>query len=179
MAAINGQIVLTTCEGRPCWVNGRRAIFHRWTDSARPVKPTGADEESEARFQKYSVHGLVEYEDGTMEREWPNVIQFADSSRYFAGYDWDTMEAERDARAWGTEETAQEPEPEPWSEPNEGGVFIVETKSHCDGCAHEHDNEEFCQAAGYNCPECNVIGCVCRRCNGGDRREEKGGAATW
>lgn len=39
MAAFDGKITMTTIEWRPCWVNGRRAIFHRWSDSAMPVNP--------------------------------------------------------------------------------------------------------------------------------------------
>ena len=91
------KIIMTTCEGRPCWVKGRRAIFHRWTDSARPVSPYGKDNPSDERLQKWSVHAIVEYEDGIVEREWPNSIQFADSAEKFAAFDWEAMEDRRDA----------------------------------------------------------------------------------
>ena len=82
------DMTLRTAEYRPCYVNGRRALFHRWTDSARPVKARGMEEEENAeRYQLHSVHGLVEYEDGTMERVWPSAIQFADGG-YFDDYAW-------------------------------------------------------------------------------------------
>ena len=96
MAAFNDKITITTCEGRPCWVKGRRAIFHRWTDSARPVKPANNDQETDERMQKWSVHGLVEYEDGTVEREWPSAIRFADSAEKFDAICWDALEARRE-----------------------------------------------------------------------------------
>lgn len=98
MSAINkNAITITTIEGRPCWVKGRRAIFHRWSDSARPVNPYGKGDPSDDRLQKWSVHGIVEYEDGTVEREWPSAIQFADSAEKFAAFDWVGMEDRRDA----------------------------------------------------------------------------------
>ena len=65
MAAFND--IKITIQTRPCWVDGRRAIFHRWTDSARPAKPKGMeDEETADRFQIHNVHALVEYEDGRL-----------------------------------------------------------------------------------------------------------------
>ena len=82
---------------RPCWVKGRRAIWHRWTDSARPVKPWGLEDDEDAdRFQTWNVHGLVEYEDGTVARVWPNEIRFADGGD-FSDYCWESMEEKRDA----------------------------------------------------------------------------------
>ena len=75
MEMVNNFVVKT--ETRPCWVNGRRAIWHRWTDSARPVKPWGQEDDEDAkRFQTWNVHGLVEYEDGTVARVWPHTVQF-------------------------------------------------------------------------------------------------------
>lgn len=97
MATINNAIMITP-HTRPCWVDGRRAIFHRWTDSARPVKPRGMeDDETAEHFQLHSIHALVEYEDGTVERVWPNTVHFADSRELFNGLAWEQMEACRDA----------------------------------------------------------------------------------
>ena len=76
-------------ERRPCWVKGKKALFHRWVDSARPVKPRGLeDTETMARYQVAHVHGLVEFEDGTLERVWPQDIQFTDTAAEFEAYDW-------------------------------------------------------------------------------------------
>jgi hypothetical protein len=75
-------------------VNGRRAFFHRWADSARPVVPRGMEEdETGPRYQLYSVHGIVEFEDGTVQRVWPSDIRFIDGGD-FAAYAWPEMEEE-------------------------------------------------------------------------------------
>lgn len=178
MAAINGKIIMTTCEGRPCWVKGRRAIFHRWTDSARPVKPASNDQDTDERMQKWSVHGLVEYEDGTMEREWPSAIRFADSAEYFDSMPWEQMEARRDALPWvdpePAEETTTQEEPQEEQETQEA----PETWMECETCAHGKENEEFCQMAEYNCKVCTVRGCYCKRCREFDRWEPKESAAN-
>ena len=79
-------------EYRPCYVNGRRALFHRWANSARPQLPKGQEPGENARyFQFRSTHGLVEYEDGTMDQVWPYAIKFADGG-HFADYDWRPQE---------------------------------------------------------------------------------------
>ncbi len=176
MAGINGQIILSTCEGRPCWVDGRRAIFHRWTDSARPVKANGAEnDESAERFQKYSVHALVEYEDGTVEREWPSKIRFADGGQ-FEQFDWETMEKKRDELPFTFEEIT--PEPEQTGEPAEDCQEVNEAEvwSKCESCAHATENVEFCSAAEYNCKACTVRGCRCKRCDNFNKWEPKEGS---
>lgn len=78
-------------ELRPCMVNGRRALFHRWADGARPVTPRGVEaDETTQRYQLYNVHGIVEYEDGEVARVWPSDIRFIDSD--FDQYAWPEME---------------------------------------------------------------------------------------
>ena len=174
MAQAWSNIKITTCEGRPCWVNGRRAIFHRWTDSARPVKQAVTNEDGVEHFQKYSVHGLVEYEDGTMEREWPNVIQFADSWEHFQQFNWAAMEHHRDSMTReGVEiadETAQDLPPV--------NIEAVELSPYCDNCAYENPLlwADQCKGSGYSCPDCTATGCICKHCEDGDKWEPKGGA---
>lgn len=78
---------------RPCWVNGEKAIFHRWADTARPAKARGQEDDDDAPYyQIYSVHAVVEYEDGRVERCWPSEIRFADSSLFDATWLPWTME---------------------------------------------------------------------------------------
>lgn len=85
-------------EYRPCYVNGRKALFHRWVNTARPQLPKGQEPAENARyFQFRTTHGLVEYEDGTVDRVWPHDIKFADHGR-FQDYTWDP--AEEEARPW-------------------------------------------------------------------------------
>lgn len=71
-------------EYRPCFVNGKKAIFHRWVNTANPALPRGVTAESDkARFfQHRSTHGLVEFPDGAVVRVWPQEIRFADSDRF-------------------------------------------------------------------------------------------------
>jgi hypothetical protein len=73
---------------RPCYVDGRRALFHRWVNTAKPMLPKGQEPGENARyFQFRNTHGLVEYEDGTMETVWPQAIKFADNG-HFKDYAW-------------------------------------------------------------------------------------------
>jgi hypothetical protein len=175
MGTFKDKITITTCEGRPCWVDGRRAIFHRWTDSARPAKLRRPDDEEseELRLQIHNVHGLVEYEDGRVEREWPNKIHFADSAGKFAQFDWETMEQRQNALPWEgpepAEETTAQGEPQEDQQP-------PEIWKQCETCAHGSENEEFCKVAEYNCKACTVRGCYCKRCRDFDRWEAKEGA---
>ena len=86
--AIFNSIFRAQKENRPCIVNGRRAMFHRWADSARPVAPRGVEEtETTQRYQLHTVFGIVEYEDGTVDRVWPYDIRFIDHSEFDA-YAW-------------------------------------------------------------------------------------------
>lgn len=81
-------------EYRPCYVNGCRALFHRWVNTANPALPKGVElgDEKARFFQHRSTAGLVEYVDGTMARVWPQEIRFADSAARFREYDWETDE---------------------------------------------------------------------------------------
>lgn len=163
MAALDGKITFSTCEMRPCWVDGRRAMFHRWTDSARPVKPKGMeDEDTLDRYQLHSVHGLVEYEDGTMARVWPNTIQFADGG-YFDDYDWEAMEHRRETRADGTTETAETVQEK----------AVPTGEANCVTCAHGQDNLE-CEQVNWNCYRCTNLDCACKKCHGYSNYEPRG-----
>lgn len=76
-------------EYRPCYVNGRRALFHRWVNTANPALPKGVDaDDDKARFfQHRSTTALVEYADGTLARVWPQDVRFADGG-YFNKWEW-------------------------------------------------------------------------------------------
>lgn len=81
--ALFGQKITVTQERRPCIVNGRRAMFHRWADNARPVTPRGIEEKEPAdHYQLHTVGGIVEYYDGTVERVWPSDIRFIDGGGF-------------------------------------------------------------------------------------------------
>lgn len=84
-------IYMDAHERRPCYAKGRKAIFHRWANTANPITPRGVDPSDErARFFQYrATQAVVEYEDGTVERVWPQDIRFADSAARFKEYDWE------------------------------------------------------------------------------------------
>lgn len=83
------QIVQPTQDNRrPCWVHGKKALFHRWTSSARPILPRGVEpDENGQHYQLSFTHAIVEYEDGTVERVWPQDVKFADGGG-FEEYTW-------------------------------------------------------------------------------------------
>lgn len=88
MASLNSTVTITTTEYRPCLVDGKRALFHRWADDARPLTARGILVTTETpRHQGWSVQGIVEYENGTVARVWPSSIRFLDTER-FEQYDW-------------------------------------------------------------------------------------------
>ena len=87
-------VITQEIEYRPCYVNGRKALFHRWVNSARPALPKGQEPAENSRyFQFRATHGLVEYEDGTLDTVWPQAIKFADHGR-FQDYAWEPAEEE-------------------------------------------------------------------------------------
>lgn len=74
---------------RPCWARGRRALFHRWVNSAHPVLPRGEEPGENARYYQFrNVTALVEYEDGTVARIFPDNIQFVDDGGGFDRFTW-------------------------------------------------------------------------------------------
>ena len=78
---------------RPCLVRGRRAIFHRWVNSAHPLLPRDMEPGKNARYYQFRrTEALIEYEDGTVARVFPSDIQFIDGGD-FDKWDWDALEA--------------------------------------------------------------------------------------
>lgn len=82
MAGIDGTITFATAEYRPCLVNGRKAIFHRWADKAEIVGESPLLG-GHAAGQIWGVFGIVENEDGYIAEVYPSRIKFLDSSRLF------------------------------------------------------------------------------------------------
>lgn len=81
---------------RPCLARGRRAIFHRWVNSAHPLLPRGTEPGENARYYQFRrTEALIEYEDGTVARVFPSDIQFIDGGDFDA-WDWDALEAQHE-----------------------------------------------------------------------------------
>ena len=158
MARIKSIFELPT---RPCWVDGRRAIFHRWTDSARSAKPRGLEEDDDAqRFQLHSVHALVEYEDGTVSRVWPNAVQFADSEQLFMECDWEAMERQRDALPYTYDQETP-----------------AETKRPLKTCLNCGAPTQSCDLDCHACKKTDPHSCRCRVCVDGSLWVPKVGSA--
>lgn len=86
--------IVQDIEYRPCWVRGRKALFHRWANDARPQLPHGQEPGENARYYQFrSTKALVEFEDGTVEAVWPQYVKFADGGR-FRDYAWEPVEKE-------------------------------------------------------------------------------------
>ena len=76
-------------EYRPCWVDGKKALFHHWANDARPTLPGNQKPNENARFYQFrSSKAIVEFEDGTVARVWPNEVKFADND-FFKQFEWE------------------------------------------------------------------------------------------
>ena len=63
---------------RTCYVDDKKALFHRWCDIAKPIPPSmliGGDPGG----QIWNVLGLIEFEDGHIELIEPYKIMFCDN----------------------------------------------------------------------------------------------------
>lgn len=98
MAALDGTITMTSAEYRPCYVNDKKALFHRWIDKEEVVLQFNgfllSTDEIAAALEDYRTKGIlpnntnvekvkttlaiVEYEDGTIDEVRPQQIRFAD-----------------------------------------------------------------------------------------------------
>lgn len=67
MAGLNGKITIEDSEYRPCIVNGRKGLFHKWGFDGKTV-------------------GIVEFEGAPIAVVPPEKIQFLDSGNYFNRY---------------------------------------------------------------------------------------------
>lgn len=65
-------------ELRPCKVNGKKALFHTWSNKSQIVDPSPLMGGHNGGVLKYTV-GIIEFENGTVEECLPNVIQFLDN----------------------------------------------------------------------------------------------------
>ncbi len=65
---MNNEIVIKTIDYRPCFVNERKALFHKWIESNNLADI----------FQR-STLGLIEYEDGQVDEVVLAKIKFCDN----------------------------------------------------------------------------------------------------
>lgn len=65
-------------ELRPCKVNGKKALFHTWSNKSQIVPPSALMGGDNGGVLKYTV-GIVEFENGAVGECLPNAIQFLDN----------------------------------------------------------------------------------------------------
>lgn len=88
--------ILQEIEYRPVWVQGRKGLFHRWINTAKPAMPRGQEPDENTRYFQYrATKALVEFENGAMETVWPQDLVFADGGR-FQDHAWLPMEQQED-----------------------------------------------------------------------------------
>ncbi len=62
---------------RSCEVDGRKALFHKWTEVSQIIPPSPMIGGHEGGIVR-SALGIVEYEDGTVGTVYPERIKFTD-----------------------------------------------------------------------------------------------------
>ncbi|WP_298126464.1 hypothetical protein [uncultured Clostridium sp.] len=65
-------------ELRPCKVNGKKALFHTWSNKSQIVQPSMLRGGDNGGVLKYTV-GIVEFENGKVGECLLNEIQFLDN----------------------------------------------------------------------------------------------------
>ena len=105
MAELIKEIVVKP-ELRPCWVNNKKALFHKWITEEKAFLlfknniPYGTKESFMKKFDECGVvpnscdvkkviqnFAIVEFEDGAVERIDPEDIEFLDSEEQFLEYE--------------------------------------------------------------------------------------------
>lgn len=77
MAKLSNEILIRQ-ELRPCIVNNRKALFHKWNDKSRIVEPSPMVGGHGGGVLKYTV-GIIEYEGGVVTECFPSEIRFLDT----------------------------------------------------------------------------------------------------
>lgn len=75
MAKFNDIIIKN--ETRPCWYDGKRAMFHRWVESTKPIM-----NKDESITILRNTYALIELEDGTVKEVLKCNIKFADGGGF-------------------------------------------------------------------------------------------------
>lgn len=77
MAALS-DITIKTSEYRPCVVNGRKALFHRWEEISKVLPPSPIKGGHDGGTFKVTL-GIVELEEGCVTEVYPSDIIFCDN----------------------------------------------------------------------------------------------------
>ena len=93
MASLDGTLTITNSEYRPCVVDEKRAMFHRWEQRADVVDASPL-RGGHPGGQYWITLGIVEYEDRTVDEVLPYKIRFLDSKGLFAQYPFENSNGE-------------------------------------------------------------------------------------
>lgn len=74
---LDGLVSFSNSEYRPCIVNGKKAVFHRWHEFCNVVEASPLIGGAPAGQIKYTL-GTIEFEDGTIAEVNPRKIKFVD-----------------------------------------------------------------------------------------------------
>ena len=83
---------------RLCTVQGRKALFHCWEQVSKVEPPSPLREGPQGGTIRYTV-GIVEYQDGSVERVIPDDIVFSDSGKLM-------QRTERELNRWEARQNA-------------------------------------------------------------------------
>lgn len=89
---LDGTISIEQNEYRPCTVDGKKALFHRWYEF-NDVVDAGLTIGSHPAGQLKFLYAIVEYEDGTIEEVAPPKVKFSDG---MCTKKWFESEAEKE-----------------------------------------------------------------------------------
>lgn len=87
-------ITISNSEYRPCYVDGKKALFHKWNEIAE-VQAPGFAIGSSPGGQLKATFGLIEFEDGTVREVYPNKIKFADNKIKEYSFDEEVIKNEQ------------------------------------------------------------------------------------
>ena len=78
MASIGSDIVIRETEYRPCLVYDKKALFHKWEDSACLVAPSISRGGHNGGTLRRTL-AIIEFETGKVERVMPEDVRFLDT----------------------------------------------------------------------------------------------------
>lgn len=81
MAEYKNPNIKVSIEGRPCYVDGKKAMFHIWSVKQEIVPPSPFKGGHSGGVVS-GIVGIVEFEDGTVAEVYPCGIQFADGGDF-------------------------------------------------------------------------------------------------
>ena len=76
-----GSVEIRTAEYRPCHVNGKKALFHRWGERAQVIGPSLL-RGGHPGGQLHDIFAVVEYEDGKVQEVTPESVCFVPGLMY-------------------------------------------------------------------------------------------------